>query len=228
MSDELVLECNDLGKTYHDGKVNVEVFKNLNLNIAKGEQIAITGASGAGKSTLLHLLGGLDRPTSGEIKIQGVDLSSLSETGRCKLRNAKLGFVYQLHHLLPEFTVLENVCLPLLLGNQDQEAITAKALDYLDKVGLGGRVDHKISELSGGERQRTAIVRAIINNPVCVFADEPTGNLDHKTAMGVYETLLELNREVGTSFVIATHDLQLAARMDRVYKLEDGCLQAGE
>lgn len=221
---EFVLECRQLAKTYKDGRLKVDVFNNLNFQLKPGEQIAITGSSGEGKSTLLHLLGGLDKPTKGEVLLEGVNINQLSEKKRCYLRNSKMGFVYQLHHLLLEFSVLENVCMPLLLNKVPIHEVEKRGHALLKKVGLHHRLNHKIGELSGGERQRTAIVRALITNPVCVFADEPTGNLDHKTAHAVYETMLELNREIGTSFIIVTHDLSLAAKMDRVLSLENGAL----
>lgn len=214
-----VLECKHLSKTYRDGKILVDVFKDINLTIAPGEQVAIVGPSGSGKSTLLHLLGGLDKPTQGEVYIDGVNFFDLSEKKRSQLRNEKLGFIYQLHHLLPEFSVLENVCLPLLLQKKSISDATSQAEDLLVKVGLGERLQHKISELSGGERQRTAIARALVTAPLCLLADEPTGNLDQQTASRVYETMLELNKNIGTSLVIVTHDLQLAERMDRIIKM---------
>lgn len=220
-----VVEGRNLGKSYRDGEIHVDVFRGINLSVQPGEQIAIMGTSGAGKSTLLHLLGGLDAPTTGEVLIEGLDITQLTETKRCELRNQKLGFVYQLHHLLPEFTVLENVCMPLLLHNGNNSDGFTRAKELLVHVGLGQRMAHKLGELSGGERQRTAIVRALVMNPRCVFADEPTGNLDRRTAMAVYETMLELNRAIGTSFVIVTHDQTLADRMDRVLKLENGRLE---
>jgi lipoprotein-releasing system ATP-binding protein len=194
----------------------------VNLSLAKGEQIAIVGASGSGKSTLLHLLGGLDKPSKGEVLIDGVNIHQLNETNRCHLRNQKLGFVYQLHHLLPEFTVFENVCMPLMLGKMNKKEAADRANDVLNKVGLSHRLLHKLGEISGGERQRTAIARALVTNPVCVLADEPTGNLDNKTAETVYELMLTLNQEYQTSFIIVTHDLRLASRMDRILLLENG------
>jgi lipoprotein-releasing system ATP-binding protein len=223
-----VLECRELSKTYADGKLKVEVFRQLDLSIAKGEQVAITGSSGEGKSTLLHLLGGLDQPTSGHVMVEGVDINSLNENKRCQLRNQKLGFIYQLHHLLPEFTVLENACMPLLLRNMPITYVKKRAIDLLEKVGLGARLEHKLGEISGGERQRTAFVRALVTQPICVLADEPTGNLDHETAHRVYETMLALNREMGTSFIVVTHDLVLAQRMDRVLILQNGQLMPRE
>ncbi len=220
-----VIHCDNIAKSYHDGKIDVKVLHEVNLSIKAGEQVAIVGVSGAGKSTLLHLLGGLDKPTSGTVYIDDVDINSLSEKQRSYLRNQKLGFIYQLHHLLPEFTVLENVCMPLLLAKNTDKNYRARATELLEKIGLGHRLQHKIGELSGGERQRTAIARALVTNPVCVFADEPTGNLDPKTAEKVYDSMLSLNKELGTSLVIVTHDQQLASRMDRILRLEDGHLR---
>lgn len=220
-----VLSCHRLSKSHIDGKIHVDVFKELDFAIQKGEKVAIVGASGSGKSTLLHLLGGLDAPTSGKVHIGGVDVGSLNEAELSHLRNRSLGFVYQFHHLLPEFTVLENVCLPLLIRGGDKADIQLQAIDLLEKVGLKKRIAHKLSEISGGERQRTAIARALITKPLCILADEPTGNLDHHTAAHVFETILALNSEFATSLLIATHDRQLASRMDRVLCLEDGRLQ---
>ena len=219
-----VIQANNLAKTFRDGKLNVEVLRNVNFQINKGEQVAILGASGSGKSTLLHLLGGLDKPTQGEVLISGSNINQLSEVERSHLRNKNLGFVYQFHHLLPEFTVLENTCMPLLIGQMPIDQAKLKAEMILEKVGLKHRLQHKLSELSGGERQRTAIARALVSDPICVLADEPTGNLDKKTAERVYETMLELNRVLGTSFIIATHDQHLAQQMDRVLTIESGVL----
>ena len=223
MSD-VILSAKQLAKTYHDGKLHVEVFKDLSIDVKRGEQVAIIGSSGAGKSTLLHLLGGLDKPSHGDVYIEKTAINALSEKERCQLRNKKLGFIYQLHHLLPEFTALENVCVPMLLANLDSKQAKEKACYLLEKVGLGKRIQHKVGELSGGERQRTAIVRALVNDPLCVFADEPTGNLDEETAHHVYQMLLQLNQEVGTSFIIVTHDKHLAKQMHRVLRLEGGTL----
>jgi lipoprotein-releasing system ATP-binding protein len=222
--NNIVLEARDLRKTYHDGKLEVDVLLGINLQLHKGEQIAVMGSSGSGKSTLLHLLGGLDKPSAGEVIVNGKNIHQLTEKVRCQLRNAQLGFVYQMHHLLPEFTVLENVCMPLLLRQQQIDEITVKAETILKKVGLSHRLLHKLGELSGGERQRTAIARALVTEPTCVLADEPTGNLDRRTAEGVYETMLELNRDFQTSFIIVTHDATLAARMDKIYDLVGGVL----
>lgn len=220
-----ILECKQLCKSYKDGKIHTDVLKGINLTVKAGEQIAIIGASGSGKSTLLHLLGGLDKPTTGDVLLDNIDIYKLNETKRCRLRNKNLGFVYQLHHLLPEFTVFENVCMPLMLSKMPISEIHERANDVLTRVGLGHRLLHKLSEISGGERQRTAIARALVGNPLCVLADEPTGNLDNKTADKVYELMLELNQAYKTSFIIVTHDHKLAQRMDRILSLEDGLLK---
>jgi len=223
MSD--ILTCKNVHKNYKEGKIYTKVLKGVNLNIKKGEQIAIIGSSGSGKSTLLHILGGLDKPTNGEVLIDGINIHRLNEAKRCRLRNRALGFVYQLHHLLPEFTVLENVAMPLMLGKMNKVKVFEHAREVLDKVGLSHRLFHKLSEISGGERQRTAIARALVTNPLCVLADEPTGNLDNKTAESVYELMVNLNQHFQTSFIIVTHDLKLAARMDRVLTLDNGILE---
>lgn len=221
-----VLECRGVSKVFTDGKLLTEVLKDVNLEIKPGERVAIVGASGSGKSTLLHLLGGLDQPSTGSILLAGRDLSELSEQQRSAWRNQCLGFVYQFHHLLPEFTVLENICMPLLIRGTRPEDAKEQAIVLLEKVGLTHRASHKLGELSGGERQRTAIMRALINRPLCVLADEPTGNLDHHTAERVYETMLELNQVFNTSFVIVTHDPRLAQRLDRTLTIVDGVLTA--
>jgi len=221
-----ILECRDLYKTFDEGSLNVEVLKGIDLIINRAEQVAIMGSSGSGKSSLLHLLGGLDIPTKGEVLIDQKDLFSLNTSERGRLRNQFMGFVYQFHHLLPEFTALENVGMPLLIRGEAPSVVKDKAADILERVGLKDRIQHKPSELSGGERQRTAMARALVTRPLCVLADEPTGNLDHKTAEKVYDLMLELNDELGTSILMVTHDPVLAKRMQRVLVLEDGRLSS--
>jgi len=225
MNDTPVIRAENLAKTYAEGSLNTPVFAGLELSVQAGETIAILGASGAGKSTLLHLLGGLDTPTSGEVYVAGQKMSALGNAGRGRLRNRALGFVYQFHHLLPEFSALENVMLPLLLQQASRTEALARARALLDAVGLGHRLEHKPGELSGGERQRTAVARALVARPACVLGDEPTGNLDETTAAQVFDLMLELNRAERTSLVLVTHDRRLARQLDRVLELHAGALR---
>ncbi|MBN2647726.1 MAG: lipoprotein-releasing ABC transporter ATP-binding protein LolD [Thiotrichales bacterium] len=226
MNNSIVLQANQLCKTYCEGEIETQVFEQIDLSLHAGEKLAIVGASGSGKSTLLHLLAGLDAPSSGEVRLQNQAFSTLSEAKRGKLRNAQMGFVYQFHHLLPEFTALDNVLMPLRIRRSDLSAGERKARLLLERVGLGHRLTHKPSELSGGERQRVALARALITEPACILADEPTGNLDQASAQQVFELLLELNQEFNSALLIVTHDLQLAARMDRILTLRDRQLHA--
>ncbi|MCX7154095.1 MAG: lipoprotein-releasing ABC transporter ATP-binding protein LolD [Proteobacteria bacterium] len=229
MSDQAnipVLACSGLSKIYPQGRSEVRVLENINLEVARGEIVAIIGSSGSGKSTLLHLLGGLDAPTAGDVRVQGRAMQSLSETERGSLRNSALGFVYQFHHLLGEFSALENVAMPLLIRRMPRDEAHAAAKAVLTDVGLAERLTHTPGELSGGERQRAALARALVTQPACVLADEPTGNLDRQNAQMVFGLMTRLNRERGTSLIMVTHDAELARHADRVLRLQDGVLQA--
>ena len=222
--EPVVLECRGLAKSFREGNERLEVLREVNFQVRRGQRLAIIGSSGSGKSTLLHLLGGLDTPSAGSVWVAGQELSRMGDAGRGRLRNRKLGFIYQFHHLLPEFTALENVAMPLLIRGEAPGRAAARAAELLDRVGLAQRLTHKPGELSGGERQRAAVARALITEPACVLADEPTGNLDRHSAEQVFEQMLELNRALGTSFVVVTHDAALAARMEAVWRLADGVL----
>ncbi|MDO1509014.1 MULTISPECIES: lipoprotein-releasing ABC transporter ATP-binding protein LolD [unclassified Neisseria] len=222
--NNIVLSCQNVSKSYQDGVLSVDVLNNLNFQVDEGQSVSIIGASGSGKSTLLHILGGLDMPTSGSVNLMGHDLGKMNQKQLGDLRNRYLGFVYQFHHLLPEFSALENVMMPLLIGKKPKAEAEEQAAAMLEKVGLKQRMLHRPSELSGGERQRAAIARALVTRPKCLLADEPTGNLDRKNAQNVLDMMLDLKNELGTSLIVVTHDDELAARFDRVMTMTDGRL----
>lgn len=221
-----IIQCHQLAKSYLDGKTMVDVLNGIDFSVEVGDRISIVGPSGSGKSTFLHLLGGLDNPSKGRVCINGIDWQSMSEKSRCMMRNKHLGFVYQFHHLLPEFTALENVAMPLLLSGKSPKSAEKQASAMLGEVGLSNRVTHKPSQLSGGERQRVAIARALIHQPQCIFADEPTGNLDQSTAVKIFELMLHLNTQYKTALVIVTHDLQLAGQLDKSVVIHEGQLKS--
>ena len=222
--NKTIIACRNLRKSYYQGKLEVPVLLGIDLNVKAGETVAIVGTSGSGKSTLLHLLGGLDAPTGGDIRIMGQEIAAIDEEERCRLRNRSLGFIYQFHHLLPEFSALENVAMPLLIRRMRNAEAYENAAKVLAQVGLGHRLSHTPGELSGGERQRAAVARALVTRPACVLADEPTGNLDRRTAAGVFDLMMDLNHNVGASLVIVTHDPELARKAGRTLHLEDGIL----
>ncbi len=222
MTNHAIIECKQLAKEFADGSLKTTVLSHIDLTVNKGDRIAIVGSSGSGKSTLLHLLGGLDLPSSGEVHIKGNNINTLSVNKLSQLRNQSLGFVYQFHHLLPEFTAVENVAIPLVISGLSPAQAQQKAKLLLEKVGLSHRLDHKPSELSGGERQRAALARALITEPDCLLADEPTGNLDSRTAETIFDLILDLNKTLGTALIIVTHDNNLAKKMDTVLTLTDG------
>jgi len=224
--NEVILECKNLGRIFKSGKLEVEVLKNVNLRLEKSQLLAIVGPSGSGKSTLMHLLGGLDTPSSGQINIAGHDILKMPESKLSGFRNKTIGFVYQFHHLLPEFAALENICMPLWIQGMEKAIAKKKAEDILDKIGLLSRKEHRPAELSGGERQRIAIARALVTEPEIILADEPTGNLDGKTADKVFDLILRLNQDIGTAMIVVTHDINLANRMDRVVEFKNKTLHA--
>ena len=221
----LIIQATGISRGFRQGPKRVQVLSDVSLQVPAGTSMAIVGASGAGKSTLLHILGGLDRPDEGEVLVDGRSLWQMTDSERSDLRNSRMGFIYQFHHLLPEFTALENVAMPLMIRGESIPLAAKRATDLLEKVGLGQRLDHKPGELSGGERQRAAVARALVGNPGCVLGDEPTGNLDERTANHVFEQLLELNTELNTSLILVTHDMRLAARMNQRFELHMGSLK---
>lgn len=223
--NKVVLKCDNISKSYKDGQLNVNVLNQLRLEVLEGQSVSIIGSSGSGKSTLMHILGGLDKPTSGSVVLMGQDLSQLGQKQLSLLRNQYLGFVYQFHHLLPEFSALENVMMPLLIGKMKKAEAEQRAVEMLEKAGLKKRIQHRPSELSGGERQRAAIARALVTRPKCLLADEPTGNLDRKNAQNVLDMMLDLKSELNTSLIVVTHDDELAVRFERVMLMHDGRLE---
>ncbi len=225
MNNDKIIQCQNVSKHFKEGSLSVDVLHSVDLDVSRGEKIAILGSSGSGKSTLLHILGGLDLPSEGKVIINGQDIAALSDKKRGTMRNKSLGFIYQFHHLLPEFTALENVAMPLLIANLSVDDAREKATSMLTKVGLEHRLDHKPGQLSGGERQRAAVARALVTHPQAILADEPTGNLDQVTAGKIFSLMQELNQELGTAFIVVTHDLDLAEKMDTIYQLVDGHLE---